>query len=351
MNWKNSLTENLHLTYPFIQAPMLNVTTPAMAAAISNRGALGSLPVGGWAPGKALHVIQQTKSLTGKPFAVNIFANDLPSSVNEDTWQDMQDIIERFAQRYNLSYEKQTPPLLQFISYEEQLEILIQEKIPVVSFTFGILSDDAINILHRNNVLLAGTATSVEEARLLADKDIDIIVVQGMEAGGHRGSFLHKTLPQEGLMALLPQIVEVINKPVVAAGSIADGRSIKAAMALGAQGVQVGSAFIACTESAANATYKQAVQQAEDGSTTLTKAYTGRWLRCIKTDFIETLELSGLPFNDYPIQQLLTGFLRTLHNDKNAIKFLPMLAGQRVRKSKGLGAAEILMQMINECDH
>lgn len=350
MKWKNILTETLNLAYPFIQAPMLNVTTPSMVAAIANEGALGSLPVGGWAPDKVLQAIQQTKALTNKHFSVNIFANRPPASVNEDTWKIMQKIIEHFTQRYNLPYQKQTLPPLQFTSYEDQLEILVQEKIPVVSFTFGILSDDAIHILHKNNILLAGTATSVEEACLLADKGIDIIVVQGIEAGGHRGTFLHETLPQTGLMALLPQVVDAVNKPVVAAGAIADGRSIKAAMALGAQGVQVGSAFIASAESAANSTYKQAVQQTGAESTTLTKAYTGRWMRCIKNDFIETLESSGAPFNEYPIQQLLTSFLRTLHHNENATKFLPMLAGQHVRKSQGLNASRILMQMIKECE-
>src|SRR3982750_2026662 len=129
MNWKNTLTETLHITYPFVQAPMLGVTTPEMVAAISNAGALGSLPVGGLPPDRTLALIQQTKNLTNRPFAVNLFANNLPSSVNEDIWNDMQELLQQFSKRYELPFQKQTTEALQFFSYEEQVEILITEKI------------------------------------------------------------------------------------------------------------------------------------------------------------------------------------------------------------------------------
>jgi nitronate monooxygenase len=350
MKWRNNLAETLHIEYPFIQAPMLGVTTPEMVAAISNAGALGSLPVGGLPAGKTLELIQKTKSLTGRPFAVNLFANQIPSSINKDTWNAMQELIQQFAKQYDLPYQKQTTEGLQFFSYEGQVEVLIKENIPVVSFTFGILNDDSINALHRNGTQLTGTATSMEEARLLSNKDIDIITAQGIEAGGHRGTFLHDNIPQVGLMALLPQVVDSVDKPVLAAGAIASGKTIRAAMALGAQGVQVGSAFIASNESAANTTYKQALQKITGADTTLTRSYTGRLLRCIKNDFIETVESSGLAINEYPVQGVLTAFLRTLYQNKNAKAFLPMLTGQNVRKAPAMGAAEILMDMIREAE-
>jgi nitronate monooxygenase len=350
MNWKNTFTEKLRITYPFVQAPMLGVTTPQMVAAISNAGALGSLPVGGLPPDKTLALIQQTKSLTDKPFAVNVFANTLPSSVDNDIWNRMNELIQQFSERYKLPYKKQTTDGLQFFSYEEQVEILIKEKIPVISFTFGILNDDAIDALHKNGAQLTGTATSVEEANLLSDKGIDIITVQGIEAGGHRGAFLYKDIPQVGLMALLPQVVDAVDKPVLAAGAIADGRAIKAAMTLGAQAVQVGSAFLGCKESAANATHKETLQLTKDTGTVLTKSYTGRWMRCIRNEFTETIDSSGLAIDEYPIQGALTGFLRTLHQNKNATKFLPMLSGQNVRKTSARSASEILMEMISEAE-
>jgi nitronate monooxygenase len=246
MNSENVLTEKLHIHYPFVQAPMLNVTTPEMVAAISNAGSLGSLPIGGLSPDKSLALIQKTKSLTNKPFAVNLFANESPSSVDKDTWKAMQAFIEQFVERYELPYQEQAIEALQFFSYGEQVEILIKENIPVVSFTFGILSDDAIDAFHKKGMQLMGTATSVEEAQLLSDKGIDMIAVQGIEAGGHRGTFLHELLPQTGLMALLPQVVNAVDKPVLAAGAIANGNAIKAAITLGATGVQVGTAFITC---------------------------------------------------------------------------------------------------------
>lgn len=350
MNWKNNLTRKLGIEYPFIQAPMLGVTTPAMAAAISNAGGLGSLPVGGLPSDKILSLIQEIKSLTDKSFAVNLFANKYPSSVDEALWNNMQQLIAQFAVKYGLPYQKQPMQRLQFFSYKEQLEVLLSQKIAAVSFTFGILDDAAIEALHKNGTQLIGTATSAEEARVLSDHGIDMINVQGIEAGGHRGTFLHKDIPQLGLMALLPQIIDVTDKPVIAAGAIANGRSIRAAMMLGAQAVQAGSAFIVCNESAANPTYKATLKMATGTSTVLTKSYTGRWMRCIKNEFTETVDTSGLTMNEYPVQQLFTNFLRTLHQDKNAPAFLPMLMGQNPRKSESKGAAEIMMEMIQEAE-
>jgi nitronate monooxygenase len=151
-------------------------------------------------------------------------------------------------------------------------------------------------------------------------------------------------------MALLPQVLDATNKPVIATGAIADGRSMRATMILGAQGVQAGSAFIACNESAANPTYKATLSQTTGTSTVLTKSYTGRWMRCVKNEFTETVDTSGLTVNDYPIQQSLTVFLRALHEHKNAPAFLPMVMGQNACKAKLKGAAEILKEIIQEAE-
>ena len=350
MKAKNTLTEILSIDYPFVQAPMLGVTTPEMVAMISNEGALGSLPIGGLPPTQALALIQKTKGLTNRPFAVNVFANAGPTAINENEWNQMQALIENFCARYEVPYERQSFEARKFFSYEDQVEILCSEKIPLVSFTFGVLSDETINRLHQHSVSLIGTATSVEEASLLAGKGVDIITAQGIEAGGHRGTFLHENIPQVGLMALLPQIVDAVDKPVLAAGAIADGRAIKAAMILGAAGVVVGSAFVGCDESAANAKYKKVLQQRTDTSTTLTTSYTGRWFRVINNEFINTVESSGLAVNQFQVQQLLTGFLRSLHQHKNAEKFLPMPAGQNVRKTTAVDAATILRDLLREAE-
>jgi nitronate monooxygenase len=161
---------------------------------------------------------------------------------------------------------------------------------------------------------------------------------------------LHEEVPQTGLMSLLPQVVDAVDKPVLAAGAIKDGRTINAAMMLGAKAVQVGSAFIACNESSANTTYKENMGRVTDTATVLTRSYTGRWMRCIKNEFTEAVDASGLAINEYPVQGVLTGFLRTLHQHKNANKFLPMLTGQNPRRSFNMGAAEILMDMIKEAE-
>src|ERR1041385_4157918 len=173
MNWKNTLTESLNLDYPFVQAPMLGITTPEMVAAVSNHGALGSLPVGGLPPGKVLELIRKTKSLTNKSFAVNLFANTVPASVNADVWNRMQALIQEFCERNQLPFQPQAYEGVKFFSYEDQVEILLNENIPVVSFTFGVLNNDIINALHEHKASLIGTATSVDEASLLAEKGID----------------------------------------------------------------------------------------------------------------------------------------------------------------------------------
>jgi nitronate monooxygenase len=128
MNWKNIFTQKLGIEYPFIQAPMLGVTTPAMVAAISNAGALGSLPVGGLPPDKVLSLIEETKLLTNKPFSINLFANQYPTSINETSWNNMQQLVEKFAARYELPHQKLSTPSLNFFSYHEQLEILFHKK-------------------------------------------------------------------------------------------------------------------------------------------------------------------------------------------------------------------------------
>ncbi len=348
MERKNELTSLLKIDYPIVCAPMLGVTTPAMVAAIANAGGLGSLPVGGLSPGKTQTLIQQTKALTRKPFAVNLFAHPMPHIDSEEA-RKMQAFLEKLCAANGIIYEQQDIDALRFYSYMEQTAVLLSEDIPVVSFTFGVLSDEVIKAFKTKGVILNGTATTVREAKLLAEKGIDIITAQGVEAGGHRGTFLEEAdYPQIGLMSLLPQIAAAVKGPVLAAGGIHDGNTIRAAFALGAEGVQVGTAFIACNESAAIPAYKKAVQNAADTDAVLTRAFSGRWARGLRNKLMTEVDASGLTIPEYPVQNSLTSLLRARAQQQDNKDFTNLWAGQSANKTEAAPAADIFRRLVSE---
>ncbi|OON68888.1 NAD(P)H-dependent flavin oxidoreductase [Hymenobacter sp. CRA2] len=350
MNWPTELMRRFGIAYPIVQAPMLGVTSPAMVAAVSNAGGLGSLPVGGLSPARAQEPIRQTKALTERPFAVNLFAHNVPTpDVAQAT--PMQALLAQISQDYGLTYAPQNVTTLPLYTYQAQIEVLVAEQIPVISFTFGLLDAPSIEALHRAGAVLVGTATSVREAELLAASGVDAICAQGIEAGGHRGSFLpDEPLPQVGLLALLPQILRRVSMPVLAAGAIHDGRSIRAALALGAAAVQVGSAFLASDESQAIATYKARVQQATDTSTVLTRAFSGRWARGLPNDLIVRVEQSGLPIPPYPYQNSLTTLLRAAARASNNAELTALWAGQACASARAQPSAAILRHLVEETE-
>ncbi|WP_338870979.1 nitronate monooxygenase [Spirosoma sp. SC4-14] len=350
MNWNNELTNLLSIKYPIVQAPMLGVTTPAMVAAVANRGGLGSLPVGGLSPQQTSDLIRQTKGLTSKPFAVNLFAHDIPS-IDVAEAEAMQVYLSDFCYTHQLPYEPVDLKTLRFYAYQEQIEVLIREQIPVVSFTFGIIDDESMARLKAAGSRLIANATSVAEAQFMSEKNIDAITIQGIEAGGHRGSFLATdSLPMVGLMALLPQVASQVRKPLLAAGGIYNGTTIKAAMMLGASGVQIGTAFIASPESKAIAAYKDRILRATETDTRLTRSFSGRWARGIINTFMESVDRSGLAIPAYPIQNSITTQLRAVAQSQNNAEFTNMWAGQSASTTKAKPTGEIFDELIAETE-
>lgn len=350
MNWKNRLTELLHIDYPIVQAPMLGVSTPEMAAAIANAGGLGSLPVGGLAPDKTAELIRRTKALTGKPFAVNLFTYPIPQPVPEQVTA-MKAFLLQLCARHGLPFEEQDFGAFHFHSYKEQIEVLVQEKVSIVSFTFGIPDDEDLQRMRSNGMVLIGTATCVREAVLLEEKRVDAISAQGIEAGGHRGSFLEEEpLPHVGLLPLLTGIIEKVKVPVIAAGGICDGKSIAAALALGAAGVQPGTAFIAADESSAIPAYKERLRTAIDTESSLTRAFSGRWARGLRNSFMDAVEAAGITIPAYPIQNILTTNIRQLAQRLNNSELTNLWAGQCAYKAEAKPAATIFRELVLQAE-
>jgi len=342
----NKIKSLLGIRYPVIGGPMLGVTTPEMVAAVSNGGGLGSLPIGGLAPDVARELIKKTAALTSAPWAVNLFAQEIPSEIDEAALLRMQDYLEEYAKQRALPFAKRGVGEFRFYSHREQVDVLVEEGVRIVSFTFGVLAPDVIERLKQRGVVLIGTATSVAEARVLADAGIDSIVAQGYEAGGHRGSFLEPDLPQVGLFALLPQVVDAVDVPVIAAGGIVDGRTIRAAFQLGASGVQVGTLFVPSDESGANEGYKNAVVTAKDTDTQLTRAFSGRWARGIRNEFMQAVEASGIALPEYNVHNSLTAGLRAHGRKTDRPEVVSLWAGQHAGKARKGGAAEIFKHLV-----
>ena len=348
MEWKNELTRLLGITYPLIQAPMLGVTTPAMVAAISNSGGLGSLPIGGLSPEKVIALIREVKSLTANPFAVNMFTYEPELAPDRSTFDGMQALIQELYQAAGFTPATIKYEDLQVHSWREQLPVLVAAGIQHVSFTFGMPDADGFALMKAHRMHIMGTATSVAEAVALKAAGADIIVAQGIEAGGHRGSFLPGALSQTGTMALVPQIADRVRMPVIAAGGIMDARGIAAARMLGAAGVQMGSAFLRCHESLATPAQKAVLGQITDTDTQLTRAISGRWARGVRNKLITELEAAGEAFCPYPFQDMLTQPARKVAREADNPQWINIWAGQAAGKAQAWSAADIFAELVRE---
>lgn len=349
MSWSETPTTSLlGIRYPVIQAPMAGITTPELAAAVSERGGLGSLGGAMLSPLRLREQIEAVRAATEAPFGVNLFA-PLASVDPGDSVEQMQSALAPWRERLGLGPAE--PPEAPQRRFEDQLTVVLEQKPAVFSFTFGIPPADALASIREAGVRVLGTATSVLEAEMLEQAGCDAVVAQGSEAGGHRGTF---SGPFEdamiGTMALVPQVVDRVSCPVVAAGGIMDGRGIAAALALGAGAAQLGTAFIACDESAAPPPYKRSLTEASDTDTVITRAFTGRPLRGLRTSFVDQIEASGIEVPPYPHQQQLMAELRAAGVEREELDVVGRLAGQGVPQIRDGSAADLLARLVEETD-
>jgi len=318
MSWhETALTGLLGVRLPIVQAAMAGgPSTPRLAAAVSEAGGLGSVAGATFSPDELRTAIRETRALTDKPFAVNLFAPLPPPAA------------ERVAEWAALLDREPALPSPPAWSVEDQLALLAAEEVRIFSFTFGIPPLDGFE------AITMGTATTVAEAVALERAGVDVIVAQGFEAGGHRGTFL--AAPERslvGTLALVPQVVDAVSVPVVAAGGIMNGRGIAAALALGAEGVQLGTAFIGCPESGASEEHRDALGR----ETTITRVMTGRHARGVRSPLIDELEGAEVEPPDYPLPRF----------------FFPepvLLVGQGGPLSRALPAGNLVMTLADETD-
>lgn len=343
------LTALLGVELPIIGGPMAGVTTPALAAAVSNAGGLGSLGVGMMEPDAITQAIADTRALLDgdKPFAVNLFITPQPPVDGEQLTR----MIGRLAgYRAELGLPRQKIPSVFAPDFDAQFEVVsdavLAARVPVVSFTFGALDKPRIDALRARGAKVIGTATCVREARQLAELGCDAIVASGIEAGGHRATFaLPFEAAQVGLFALLPQAAAAVEVPVIAAGGVMNAEQAAAALLLGACGVQLGSALLRTPESGASAAYKAALVGVEDVGTRQTRAFSGRPARGVVNRMMAELDAVSADTPPYPIHNKLTAELRAEANRQGRAEFVSLWAGQSVALARELPAAEIVRDM------
>jgi len=344
---ETELTRKLKIEYPIVQAPMAGgPTTPDLVASVSNAGGLGSLGAGYLAPEQIRKAIREIKQRTDRPFGVNLFVSE-QSSTPEDAIAAMNDYLNRYRSKLGVAPFPSIPDFAE--TFEDQVQVVLEEKVSVFSFTFGIPSPDIIQSMRRSGIIVVGTATTVEEAIALEAAGADAVVAQGSEAGGHRGSFLTGTADALiGTMALVPQTVDRVSIPVIASGGIMDGRGLVASLALGASAVQMGTAFLTTAESGAHPSHKEKILTSSEDSTEVTSCYSGKAARGILTEFMKDMRGYEGTIPAYPIQNALTREIRQAAAKASNPEYMSLWAGQGLRLARNLGSAQIVEKTVSE---
>lgn len=344
------MLEELGIALPIIQAPMAGVSTPALAAAVSNAGALGSLGIGASTVAQARRMIEETRSLTSRPFNVNVFchAPAVRDMAREAAW--LNHLSPLFAE-----FGVQAPTVLEeiyksFITDEEAFEMLLDTRPSVVSFHFGLPAPERIAAFRDAGIKMLATATNLTEALAIEAAGIDAIVAQGIEAGGHRGIFDPEIVDERLSTSVLVRLIVTKTKlPVIAAGGIMDGQGIRAARDLGAIAAQLGTAFILCPESAANASYRANLKSGRAAATRLTPVLSGRPARGMVNRFIEYGEAAGSARPAaYPVAYDVAKQLNAVAVQQGDNEFAAQWAGQGAPLARELAAADLVAALASE---
>ena len=331
----------LKIDMPIIQAPMAGADSIALASSVSSTGALGSLACALLSAEETRESARLLQQHHGRPFNLNFFCHSMrtPDSVAVEQWKSF---LQSHYERLGLDIETVSVSRLRLPFDESTCEVLEEVKPAVVSFHFGLPATRLVERLKKCKIKILASATSVREAKWLEDHGCDAVIAQGLEAGGHRAMFLETNLAtQVGLFALLPQVVDGVSIPVIAAGSIADGRGIAAALALGAAGVQMGTAYLFCPEARISALYRQALARAGDTATVVTNLFTGRPARGVLNKYLTEAGVVSPEALAFPHAASLLGPLRAASEETGSIDYMQLWAGQATRLCKAMPADEL----------
>jgi len=340
-----TLQQLLGIDLPIIQAPMAGVQGHALAAAVSNAGGLGSLPCALLDPKALRHELEAIAGRTSRPCNVNFFCHQASASdgARETAWRTA--LSPYFSELGVDAAGVPTGPLIDPVG-ADAIDVLADFRPAVVSFHFGLPSEDLLARVRALGCKIISSATTVEEARWLEAHGVDAIVAQGLEAGGHRGMFLSEDpTTQIGTFALLPQVVRAVRIPVVAAGGIADARGVTAAMALGAAGVQVGTAFLLCPEATPNAIYRAALKGDAANHTALTNVLSGRLARAISNRIVRELGPISAIAPQFPLALAPILALRAKAEGHGSHEFSALWCGQNASGCREIPAGELTREL------
>ena len=342
------LTDLLDIKHPIIQAPMAGPSTPELAAAVSNAGGLGSLAFAMLTAEQAASEVARLRVLTNKGFNVNFFCHQspIPDAAVEVGWRSM---LAPYYRELGLDPSAPSPAASRMPFDSAMCDLVLSAGPKVVSFHFGLPEATLLERVKAVGITVLSSATTVAEARWLEAHGADAIIAQGYEAGGHRGMFLSTDVAtQAGTMALVPQIVDAVRVPVIAAGGIGDARGIVAALALGAAGVQLGTAYLHCPEAKVSALHRAALGQASDDATALTNVFTGRPARGIVNRAIRELGPISDRAPQFPLPAASIGPLRTASEARDLDDFTPLWSGQSAGLGRRMSASELTTRLAHQ---
>jgi len=351
MKWPDRrLLDLFDIDHPIVQAPMAGASSTQMAIAVSEAGGLGSIAAAMLTPETLRTELQIAQQGTGRSINVNFFCHEPPvvDAAREAAWRQR---LAPYYKELGLSEEAAAGGPGRAPFGAALCEVLLEYKPRIASFHFGLPDERLVKQLKNAGILVISSATTAEEARWLEARGVDAVIAQGAEAGGHRGMFLTDDIArQAGTMALVPQIVDAVKVPVIAAGGIGDGRGIAAALALGAAGAQIGTAYLLASESRISALHRAALKNAHDNSTTLTNLFTGRPARGIVNRYIREVGPMSVEAPAFPLAAGAAQPLRTAAEAKGSTEFTPLWSGQAPTLAREMPAGALTAKLIEETE-
>ncbi|MFO1437749.1 MAG: nitronate monooxygenase [Verrucomicrobiaceae bacterium] len=345
----NAFTSRIGIEHPIVQGPFGGgLSSVRLAAAVSNAGGLGSFGAHHLSPNEMREVIHDLQRATAKPCNINLWVSRHDAGAEVMTSEHHARGLRQFApiyERLGIAVPPIEPP--DDFTFEQQVEVILELRPQVFSFVFGIPNAEILLECAQRGILTVGAATTLEEAAALDEAGVDMIVATGSDAGGHRPSFLR---PAEdsltGTLSLVPQVRKVTRRPVIAAGGIAEAHGVRAAFQLGADAVQIGTAFLACEESNCPPLHREALFTPAAARTRLSRRFTGRLARFMNSALLEELERSAEPALPFPLQAAFNRPVKAEGVKRNQADLLPLYAGQAAPLIQHRRAAELMRELI-----